>query len=186
MKRYFSTLILGIITTGLIAQNIPTPKPDDVSSLDNIIAALYDVISGPAGEKRDWDRMRSLFADEAKLIPTWKDENGKLQRRVWTVDQYVETAGANLEKNGFFEIETHRIVEQYGTITHIFSTYDSRRTLEDKDPFARGINSIQLISDDTRWWIVNIVWMGETEALPIPKQYLNNKERKKRKKNKRK
>src|SRR5688572_18845337 len=42
------------------AAPIPAANPADVASIDAIVAALYDVISGPAGKKRDWDRMRSL------------------------------------------------------------------------------------------------------------------------------
>ena len=118
--------------------------------------------------------MRSLFAPEARLIPTGKNEDGKIGFRMWTVEDYISTAGASLERDGFFETETNRVVDDYGTITQVFSTYDSRRTLEDEKPFARGINSIQLMKDDTRWWIVNILWMGETTAYPIPKKYSGN------------
>ncbi len=183
MKRTVLILLTLCLCLNMKAQDSPEAKPEDVSSLDNIIAALYDVISGPAGEKRDWDRMRSLFAPEAHLIPSSKNQEGKIGFRLWTVEEYISTAGAGLEKNGFFETETHRVTEDYGTITHIFSTYDSRRTLADEKPFARGINSIQLMKDDTRWWIVNILWMGETEAFPIPKNYLSKKDRKSKKKN---
>jgi hypothetical protein len=38
----------------------PAANPADVNSMDAIIAAVYDVISGPAGKKRNWDRMRSF------------------------------------------------------------------------------------------------------------------------------
>ena len=50
------------------ARAVPPAKPDDVKSIDSIIAATYDVISGPAGD-RDWDRFRSLLIPEARLIP---------------------------------------------------------------------------------------------------------------------
>lgn len=145
---------------------------EDVSSPDAILAALYDVISGPAGEARDWDRMKSLFLPEARLIPTFMNQSGEQDYRFWSVQDYIDIAGKNLVENGFFETEIHRVTEDYGTIMQVFSTYESRRNLEDVDPFIRGINSIQLMDDGERWWIVNVFWMGETPQQPIPEQYL--------------
>jgi len=77
-----------------------------------------------------------------------------------------------LEKNGFFEREISRKTESFGTITHAFSTYESRRTKEDAKPFARGINSIQLVNDGTRWWIVTVFWDSERPNNPLPEKYL--------------
>jgi hypothetical protein len=150
----------------------PAPRPADVASVDAIIAALYDVISGPAGQKRDWDRMRSLFAPNARLIPTGKRPDGTYNMRVWTVDEYIANAGAGLERNGFFERELARRQERFGNVVHAFSTYDSKRTAADPQPFARGINSIQLWNDGARWWIVSVFWEGERPDNPIPAQYL--------------
>ena len=49
-----------------------------------------------------------------------------------------------MENNGFFEHEISRTVETFGSISQVFSTYESRRRADDEKPFARGINSIQL------------------------------------------
>ena len=170
MRRFFVLAICLLFASSLFAQEA---KQEDVKSADAIIAALYDVISGPAGEKRDWDRMKSLFIPEGRLMPTGKGPNG-VGYRLWTVQEYIDQAGTGLEANGFFEVEISRKSESYGTISHVFSTYESRRTLADEKPFARGINSIQLMKDDHRWYIMNIMWMGETEAYPLPKKYLGN------------
>lgn len=168
MKRLFSLAICLTLSASLFAQEA---KTEDVQSADAIIAALYDVISGPAGEKRDWDRMKSLFIPEGRLMPTGKGANG-VGYRTWTVQEYIDQAGANLEKNGFFEVEISRKTEAYGTISHVFSTYESRNTLADEKPFARGINSIQLLNGGDRWWIVSVFWMGESEEFKLPKKYL--------------
>lgn len=170
MKRLSIILTMLMLGWTSYAQEA---NPKDVDSIDNIIAALYDVISGPAGEKRDWDRMRSLFIPEGRLMPTGKNQQtGKTGYRVWTVDEYITTAGGNLEKSGFFEQEIARTQEQYGTLVHLFSTYESRRNADDPDPFVRGINSIQLMHDGSRWWIVSVFWLGETPDNQIPKAYL--------------
>lgn len=150
----------------------PDADPEDVASVDAIIAALYDVISGPAGEARDWDRFRSLHVPEARLIPTGANQSGQVGYQVWTVDEYIAQAGDFLEERGFFESEIGRVTEEFKSITHAFSTYQSRWTPEDPEPFQRGINSIQLFHDGDRWWIVNIFWRGVPGDEAIPDRYL--------------
>ncbi len=169
-------LLLLILTTFSFQTNAQTANPKDVESMDAILAALYDVISGPAGEKRDWDRMKSLFIPEGRLMPSGKNaQTGNVSYRIWTVQEYIDNAGASLEQGGFFEVEVARKVEEYGTIAHVFSTYESRRKAEDEKPFARGINSIQLLKGKDRWFIVSVFWMGETAEFPLPQKYLGGK-----------
>ena len=159
--------------TGSIAAHPDWPKanPADVSSVDNILAALYDVISGPAGQPRDWNRFRSLFIPDARLIPTRHAKTGNGADVVlYTPEQYQERATAALEK-GFFERGIHNTTESFGSIVHVFSTYESRRTKDGK-PFQRGINSIQLLKDGNRYWVVTILWDGESPATQFPQSIL--------------
>jgi len=158
-------------TVGLRTDSV-APIDKDVSSIDGIVAALYDVISGGAGEKRNWDRMRTLFIPEAKLMATGKRPDGSMAKRVRTLEEYITSSGPLLEKDGFFEREIGRTLDQYGSIVQLFSTYDSKRKQTDETPFARGINSIQLWNDGTRWWIVSILWQSESTDTPIPSKYL--------------
>jgi hypothetical protein len=155
--------------------NIPPAKPEDVASIDSIVKALYEVISGDAGVKRDWNRFRSLFYPNAKMVPTFKNQNtGKIAGRFLTPEEYVERSGPFLEKDGFHEIGFAQRVEQFGNIAHVFTTYQAKRKLSDEKPFLRGINSIQLINDGTRWWVLNIAWSQETPESPIPEKYLKS------------
>jgi len=154
------------------AAPIPAADPNDVATVDSIIAAVYDVISGPAGQKRNWDRMRSLFVPGARLIPTGRRPTGEVVTRVRTVEEYITGSSPLMEKNGFFEREIARHTESFGNIVHAFSTYESRHMPNDAKPFARGINSIQLMNDGKRWWIVTIFWQGEDEKAPLPEKYL--------------
>ena len=148
-------------------------RPGDVATLDSTLVVLYDVISGPAGQRRDWDRFRALFSPRGRLVPTGRTPEGRAVLREWSPEEYLAQAGARLERDGFFEREIARRVERYGDVVHVFSTYESRRTASlDEKPFARGINSIQLWFDGARYWIVSIFWQGETRELPIPAEYL--------------
>lgn len=149
-------------------------NPSDVATIDAIVAALYDVISGPAGKTRDWNRLRSLFAPGARLIPTGARPTGEVASRVLSVDDFIAQAQPAMEKSGFFEREIARRTEQYGHIAHLFSTYESRHEAADAKPFQRGINSIQLMNDGKRWWVVTIFWEGETERNLLPAKYLSS------------
>ena len=138
------------------------------------MAALYNVISGPPGE-RDWNRFRSLFLPEARMGAVHKNPDGTFVARTFTPDGYVERAGGYFKEHAFFENESSRKTEQFGQEAHVFSTYESRRKKEDPKPFARGINSFQLAFDGQRWWVVTIYWRGETPDAPIPQEYLPKK-----------
>jgi hypothetical protein len=155
------------------APSPPTPaaNPADVGSIDAILAAVYDVISGPAGKKRDWDRMRSLFIPGARLIPTGPRPGGAYGYRVLTIEDYVTRGSTLFDKEGFFEKEVARRTEAFGQIAHVFSTYEGHHSPDDK-PFVRGINSIQLMNDGKRWWIVTIFWQAEDVQNPLPEKYL--------------
>lgn len=178
MRHLVLLAMLLAVTVSLRAQQAGAPlaaatapaNPEDVRSLDAILEALYDVISGPVGE-RDWARFGSLFREGARLIPTGIDSTGKKVTFVWTPEEFAERGARWFAANPFYEREASRVVEQYGQIAHVFSTYESRREPA-AEPFVRGINSIQLFHDGSRWWIVSIFWGDERSAGAIPARYL--------------
>jgi len=147
-------------------------RATDVESVDGIVAALYDVISGPAGKPRDWDRMRSLFAAEGRLMAVGARPDASYVLRAMSVEDYITRNSKAFATMGFFEREAARKSETFGQIVHVFSTYESRHAAGDAKPFQRGINSIQLYHDGKRWWIVNVLWRAEDERLPLPERYL--------------
>lgn len=182
MKFAKTFLLLTVFAFSAFAQ-LPAPAApvkeaaiEDVASIDAIMKAVYDVISGDAGQKRDWDRFRSLFHKDAKLIPSGKNrQTGIVGARFLTPEDYILNSGPLLEKDGFHERELARHVDQYGNIAQVFSTYHAFRKKDDKEPFMRGINSFQLMNDGKRWWVINIYWQAETPENPIPKQYLTSR-----------
>ena len=176
MKTTLFLILLALFTfQPAMAKTAKEADPADVSSLDAIMKSVYDVISGDAGKTRDWDRFNSLFVSGARLIPTGKNaQSGVIGARTYTPDEYRQRAEPFFAKEGFFEREKARRVEMYGNIAHVFSTYESFHSLSDKTPFARGINSFQLLNDGKRWWVVTIYWQAESPENPIPKKYLKN------------
>lgn len=159
----------AVLTPALAAQS---PDPADVETVDGIITALYASISGPAGEVRDQARFSSLFAPDGKLIPSSANAPGGYL--YWTPEEYWERSADRLAEIGFTEAEIARVTESFGNITHVFSTYASYRQDQGdpETPFARGINSIQLLHAGGRYWILTVFWDSERPDNPIPARYL--------------
>ena len=159
----------SIVLLAIAALVAPLARPADTDSVDSVVHVVYAAISGPAGA-RDWVRFRALFAEGARLISMRATADGP-SALVMSPDDYAKRAGANFEKNAFFESELARRVESFGSIAHVFSTYESRRAPGDK-PFARGINSFQLVKDGPAWKVMTILWDAERESNPLPEKYL--------------
>ena len=151
---------------------VSTANPADVETPEAIVAALYDVISGDRGVARDWGRFRALFHPTARLMPSGLNAQGVGVVRSVTPDEYITRSEPFLIGEGFHEREIARRTERFGRIVHVWTTYESLHTLSDPQPFARGINSIQLFHDGSRWWILSVYWQGETPTEPIPPEYL--------------
>jgi len=171
MRAVSRAVLVLALAQPAVAQTLPAPaRPADVESIDGIISALYQCISGGAGVDRQWDRFRSLMAPGARLIPTNRRPDSSWALRTMTPEEYLTANDAGL-KRGFFEKEIARKMDRFGNIVQLFSTYESRR-VESDPPFARGINSIQLHFDGKRWWIVSIFWEAESPLHPLPPEYL--------------
>ena len=175
-------LILAILLSSVVAGQPAQParphipvdtiaaRPDDVSSIDGIVNAFYDVISGPAGQPRQWSRDRALYRPDVRFV-AMSVRNGKPIASIMSHQEYVDGSDASFVKNGFFEAEIHRDVQQFGNMAHVWSTYESRQKAGGP-VIDRGINSIQLYFDGTRWWIAGAVWEDERKDSPIPARYL--------------
>ena len=173
MKKLIVSLFLVGITYSVSSQTeTDSLYMTKVATLDSTLSSLYGVISGEKGEERDWELFKYIFHPDAKLIPSGKNKEGDFSVRYISPQEYIDLSGNWLVENGFYEKEIIRTVDTFGNITQVFSTYESFHSKEDTEPFMRGINSIQLLYDGNRWWIINIYWVQETPQNPIPKQYL--------------
>lgn len=166
----FAALLFIAVAPAARAQTAaatPTADPKDVGSISAIVTALYDVISGPAGKARDWDRFRSLFASGARMIAVGRPKDQAPHVGSFSVEDYVKYDDAPMRKSGFFERETGRATNEFRGIASVFSAYESR--LKTDGPiFERGVNDIQLFNDGTRWYIVTVFWDNADDAHPVP------------------
>ena len=135
----------------------PMVRPSDVATLDAILHALYEIISGAAGQPRDWDRYRSLFLPSARLMPIVSIPGEKAGVRFLSVEDYIHRVEPIFAIEDFWERESSRQTETVGHFAHVLSFYESLRS-PDGLPFERGANSIQLLNDGFRWWVVSIMW----------------------------
>ena len=133
---------------------------NDYETIDAILGTLYRVISGPAGQTRDWALYRSLFLPDADSILAITKPGETPRARVLDVEGYIRRTDPFFRGNDFWEVETDRKTEIFGNIAHVLSFYESRRE-EHGEPFTGGVNSIQLFYDGTRWWIASVMWNTE-------------------------
>lgn len=185
--RFPAALAVALAAMTACAAETPAPAPAaapaaayaarsaDVESVDGIVAALYDVISGAPGQARDWNRMHSLFMPGGRMMVISPQKDGSFKPGVLSVDDYIARNGKRLVDDGFFETEKARTTENFGQLTHVFSTYEARLGSTAAQPFARGINSIQLYNDGKRWWISSVVWRSEDATLKLPERYLQSR-----------
>ena len=173
MLRFLIVILLvGSHVNAQIGEEEAPDYSNHVLTIDSTMETLYSVISGDKGEQRNWALFKFLFHENAKLIPSGLNAENVSIARFITPEEYIESSGKWLVENGFHEVEIHRKTDTFGHIAQVFSTYESFRSKLDTTPFMRGINSIQLLHDGQRWWILNIYWMQENEANPIPAEYL--------------
>ena len=170
------SFVLGILVAAAAAAqaHVPVatvaPRPEDVATIDGMVKAYYEVVTGPAGQPRDWARDRTLYIKDLRFVQVDVGKDGQPAPRITDHQQYVDVAD-RISKDGFYEKEIHRVTERFGPIAHVWSTYESRQT-ETGPILMRGINSIELFWDGARWWIANAIWTDETKDTPIPKEYL--------------
>ena len=142
------------------------PQRADVETIDSIISALYENISGPAGP-RNWEREFHLFAPGAHLMPTRPREDGSHSIEILDREGYISSRTPFFASNDFYEWEVSRREERFGNIAHVWSAYEGSRT-PGGEVILRGVNSIQLYHDGDRWWVVSMLWDNERTTIPLP------------------
>ncbi len=169
MMRSTSWTIAGaIFAFAASAQAAPASvSTADLAAIDQAIRAVYAVISGPPGQKRDFDRMRSLFAPNALLRAI-----GPKGVRGGTLEDYIVKSGPILEKEGFTEQELGRRVELYGNLATVWSSYDGRTA--SGSFHERGINSFQLVKVDGKWLVASILWQEESKEIRCLRSHRRN------------
>lgn len=143
----------------------------DTTTLGAVVDAFYEIKSGPAGQARDWDRFRSLFLPEARLVSTFVPEaTGIIRYASFDLDTFIDGGARQMERRGFFQSEIIREVAVFDNIAHVLSSYESRLT-PDGPLMAHGVNSFQLLWNGERWSILNVLWRNGGPELELPERF---------------
>jgi hypothetical protein len=156
-------VIGSLVIAAAVAASAPSKA--DLAGIDQAIRGVYEVISGPPGQKRDFDKMRSMFAPGATLKAI-----GPKGLRGGSLEDYISRNSAVLEKEGFTERELGRRIEVWGGLATAWSAYDGRTA--NGSFHERGINSFQLVKVDGKWLVASILWQEETPDNPLPANLL--------------
>ena len=159
-------------------RHVPVPKAEprreDVSTIEGIVKASYETISGGVGVPRQWGRDRTLFAPSVRYISISKDKTGVVKVRTSDYQEYLDESDDFLVKQGFTELELGRKVERFGNVATVLSSYEGRVQSTGK-VVTRGVNIFSLYFDGERWWIQTMLWDEEGPGNPIPAELLPRK-----------
>ena len=180
-KFFLITVVVFFVgAASVFAQTAPTkkaieiavvePRAEDVSSIDGIVKAFYEVISGGVGVPRQWSRDKTLYIPDVRFV-AMSERGGKVVADVGSHQEYVNGANDFFVREGFAEKEIKRVVRKFGNIAHVFSTYEYSTSGKTKMS-GRGINSMEMFFDGKRWWISSVTWEEERQNNPIPKEFL--------------
>lgn len=176
----FGALFFFVFATapGQTMRRREAPPPPDAASVESAVAAFYASVSHGPDASPDFERMRAIFLYVGMIVPPrTAGDRFAVSDVDGLADRYAKSAAARKEKGatGLLEREIARRTDCFGNVCQVFSTYESRFTEADAKPFERGIHSIQLLRDGTRWWIASVAWDVERPDNPIPVQYLPTK-----------
>ena len=168
----FSFFGLLLAPSGAVPGQAPAAAPADVGTIADIMRVSYEVISGPAGAPRQWERDRTLYMSGATFVVTGK-RNGKVETTIMTPEEYRRKSDAKFVARGLFETEVGSRIERFGNVAQVRSVSVARRT-PGGPVEGRYVNYVQLYWDGARWWIAGAVWDEERPDNPIPAEWLGH------------
>jgi len=146
---------------------ITPARAEDVSTIEGIVKASYETISGGVGVPRQWGRDRTLFDPDSRSVAVHVDaKTGAIRTESMTEQDYADRSDASIVKNGFTERELKHVIRRFGNVATVLSSYEG--TTANGKSKERGINIFQLYFDGKRWWILSMVWDEERPDNPIP------------------
>ena len=153
-------------------------NPGDVDTVDHLVASLYDVVSGPAGQ-RDWERFRALFVPDGQIA--WINPESAATKDIpaskgdavfLTPDMFAQQNAPYFKVHSFFERSLVKRVEEFGNLAEVWSTKESRDAKDDAQPSSRGIDSFQIVHAHGLFWIASLIFDDERPGATLPAKYL--------------
>jgi len=168
IKAFCAAVFVASCLVPAVHAQIAAPACPATGTIDELVKALDDAVSGPADKDRTC--LHELILPEGRLIPMSKGPDGKLAPKVLTVDDWINRVKARGHEV-LHERQVKYSVDTYGQIAHLWSTYELHLSSDDKTTI-RGINSIQAVYDGAQWKVIEILWKAEGPSEPVPQKYL--------------
>ncbi len=169
MIRQITLLSFFLLSFSSLSAQQP---PKCTQSIDSLVNEMLNIISGKAGETRDWTLFRQLFLPSTRfaILNHPSDSLGSPFEMV-TVDEFIELMQDQYYQDGFTEYELGKVVNEYNGIANVFQSFYAKDSEQNE---GRGVTSYQLVYFDERWWIADVLWTTDSNGVPIPKKYLQN------------
>lgn len=151
----------------------------DTKTINDIVKAYYEVVSGAAGKPREVARDKYIHHNDAIMVFPYREPKNGQNFALWSIKEFHESIEQTAHNEvGFYENEIARQVFRFGRSATVISVYESRRR-PDGPVFSRGVNFLQLFLDsDTdgsdRWYITSSSFERESENNPIPAEWLKS------------
>jgi hypothetical protein len=147
----------------------------DYTTIDGIMTELYASVTRAPGEPFAWDRLRAIMLPGGVMLPQRAQTGGEslmmdVDGFIAMVDEVWDPVIGTPQDIGFFERQINVIVEEFGDVAHALTTYE-KGYYEPRRILARGVNSVQLVKREGRWYVLSITWDEENTAGPLPPRY---------------
>ncbi|MDX1315172.1 MAG: hypothetical protein R3356_06695 [Eudoraea sp.] len=162
--------VLLLIAFHMHAQVVIIEKESPVDSPEGIVKEVFAQVSTKPGEKIDLEAFGNLFLPNARFTVLYQDDSFPERHETVSLEEFKELLTDEYYQKGFTQYELGKRVDQYNGIAQVFQSYEGK----DADGYTeRGIASYQLIYLEDRWWILSVLWTGDSNGVAIPKQYLD-------------
>ena len=152
----------------VFAQDRQMANLNDVSTVDGVMNAYYESVSGHPGQ-RDVARILSLYMPGGKI--NIRMEGDKPVHNL--IEDVIKTEQFLTISEDFFEREISRDEQRFGDMVNVISTYGISDAMENKNYRARGVTIFQLYYDNDRWWILSSMYQREIPGRPLPAKLLD-------------
>ena len=88
-------------------------RAEDVGTIEGIVTASYETISGGVGVPRQWGRDRTLFDPNSRSVAVQVNaKTGAITTQWMTEQDFADESDASLAKDGFTERELKHVIKR--------------------------------------------------------------------------
>ncbi len=150
-------LALALMATPMVARaDSPPVIPAELTTAEGVVRELYRLVCVDVGQESDWEAVRNLYLPQAVIVlRVSKEASQVFDVQGWIDDFKAWDEKARVKERGFSEKIVTMKPRVFRDIANVFVLYEARIHDSDKPP-TRGIDSIELVKKDGRWWIAAI------------------------------